>query len=151
MSTAAAPAKIVPKGKLANELIIEALVQKYQQHQPVYRQCADLAENHGVELSRKTLTTDVLACGELLRLVVAAQGAELVRGGYVQADETPVPVQTGEKTGRNHRGYFWEYSEPGGPVVFDFQMRWRTCTSASGKSDVKGRRVESSSKLATMP
>ena len=122
VATAAAPSKIVPKSKLANELIIEALVQKYQQHKPVYRQCADLAENHGVELSRKTLTTSVLACGEMLRLVVAAQGGELLRGGYLQADETPVPVQTGEKTGRNHRGFLWEYSEPGGPVVFEFRM-----------------------------
>jgi len=31
-------------------------------------------------------------------------------------------VQTGEKTGRNHRAFLWEYSVPGGPVVFDFQM-----------------------------
>ena len=56
--------------------------------------------------------------GALFRLVVAAQGEELLRGGYLQADETPVTVQTGEKTGRNHRGYLWEYSEPHGPVVF---------------------------------
>jgi hypothetical protein len=46
----------------------------------------------------------------------------LLRGNYLQVDETTVPVQTGEKTGRNHQAYLWEYSEPGGPVVFDFQM-----------------------------
>jgi hypothetical protein len=54
--------------------------------------------------------------------VVRAQAAELLRGAYVQADETTVPVQTGERTGRHHQAYFWEYSQPGGPVVFDFQM-----------------------------
>ena len=122
VATAPAPAKIVPKGKLANEFIIEALVQKYQQHLPVYRQCAALADNHGIELSRKTLTDALLAAGELLRPVVRAQAAELLRGAYVQADETTVPVQTGAKAGRNHRAYFWEYSQPGGLVVFDFQM-----------------------------
>lgn len=122
VATAPAPAQIVPKGKLANEFIIEVLVQKYQQHLPVYRQCAALADNQGIELSRKTLTDAILAAGELLRAVVRAQALELLRGAYIQADETTVPVQTGEKAGRNHRAYFWEYSQPGGLVVFDFQM-----------------------------
>lgn len=122
VATAPVPAQIVPKGKLSNEFIIEVLAQKYQQHLPVYRQCAGLAEDHGIELSRKTVTGAILAAGELLRAVTRAQAAELLRGSYVQADETTVPVQTGENSGRNHRAYIWEYSQPGGPVVFDFQM-----------------------------
>jgi transposase len=120
--TAAAPAQIIPKGKLSNEFIIEVLAQKYQQHQPVYRQCATLAEDHGIELSRKTLTDAILAAGGLLRAVVKAQQCELLAGGYIQADETTVPCQTPEKTGHNHRAYLWEYSVPGGLVVFDFRM-----------------------------
>lgn len=120
--TAPAPAQIVPKGKLSNEFIIEVLAQKYQQHTPVYRQQARLADNHGIELSRKTLTEALLASGSLLRAVVAAQKAELFAGGYLQADETTMPCQTPEKTGRNHRAYLWEYSAPGGVVIFDFQM-----------------------------
>lgn len=120
--TAPVPAQIVPKSKLANEFIIELVVQKYQQHQPIYRQQADLADNHRVELSRKTLTDAVLAAGGLLQAVVGAQKRELLAGGYLQADETPLPCQTGEKTGRNHKAYMWEYSVPGGIVIFDFQM-----------------------------
>ena len=120
--TAAVPAQIVPKSKLSNDFVIEVLAQKYQQHLPVYRQCATLADNHGIELSRKTLTDAILAAGGLLSAVVKAQAAELVAGSYLQADETTVPCQTPEKTGRNHRAYIWEYSVPGGPVVFDFQM-----------------------------
>jgi transposase len=122
VATAPAPAKIVPKSKLSNEFIIEALAKKYQQHMPVYRQCAVLSDNHGIDLSRATLTTGILAAGELLTAVVRAQAEELRKSSYLQADETPVPVQTGEKPGRNHRAYLWEYSQPGGPVVFDFQM-----------------------------
>lgn len=122
VATAAVPAQIVPKSKLSNELVIEVLAQKYQQHVPVYRQCAMLAADHHIELSRKTLTDAILAAGGLLRAVVRAQAAELVAGPYLQADETPVPCQTPEKTGRNHRAYIWEYGVPGGPVVFDFQM-----------------------------
>jgi len=120
--TAPAPARIVPKSKFSDEFILEALAQKYQQHLPVYRQCAVLADNHGLELSRATVTAGILAAGGLLTAVVRAQAAELRQGSYLQADETTVPVQTGEKSGRNHRAYIWEYSQPGGPVVFDFQM-----------------------------
>jgi transposase len=101
--TAPVPPRIVPKGKLADEFIIEILIQKYQQHTPVYRQNAALTDNHGLALDRKTLNDAILAAGELLRPVVGAQAAELLQGNYLQVDETTVPVQTGEKTGRNHQ------------------------------------------------
>jgi transposase len=122
VATAAAPAQIVPKGKLSNQFIIEVLVRKYQLHLPVYRQCAALAEDFGIELSRKTLTDAILAAGSLLGAVVRAQRLELLSGNYIQADETTMPCQTGEKTGRNHQAYVWEFSQPGGIVVFEFQM-----------------------------
>jgi transposase len=122
VATAPAPAQIVPKGKLSNEFIIEVLVRKYQLHLPVYRQCAALAEDFGIELSRKTLNDALLAAGELLRPVVGALRLELLAGAYIQADETTMPCQTGERTGRNHRAYIWEFSRPGGIVIFEFQM-----------------------------
>jgi transposase len=122
VATAAAPAQIVPKGKLSNEFIIEALVRKYQLHLPVYRQCAALSQDYGIELSRKTLTDAILAAGTLLGAVVRAQRSELLAASYLQADETTMPCQTGEKTGRNHRAYMWEFSQPGGIVVFEFKM-----------------------------
>jgi transposase len=122
VATAPAPAQIVPKGKLSNEFIIEVLVRKFQLHLPVYRQCAALVEDFGIELSRKTLNDAILAAGELLRPVVGALRLELLAGGYIQADETTMPCQTGERTGRNHRAYVWEFSRPGGIVIFEFQM-----------------------------
>jgi transposase len=122
VATAAAPAQIVPKGKLSNEFIIEVLVRKYQLHLPVYRQCAALSEDYGIDLSRKTLNDGILAAGSLLQAIVRAQQLELLAGGYIQADETTMPCQTGEKTGRNHRAYIWEFSRPGGVVNFEFQM-----------------------------
>jgi hypothetical protein len=62
-----------------------------------------------------------LAAGEWLWAVVRAQEVELLHGSYRQADETKVPVQTGEKAGRNHRAYFWEYSQPGGWSCLTFK------------------------------
>ena len=122
VATATAPSQIVPKGKLSNEFIIEVLVRKYQLHLPVYRQCAALSEDHGIDLNRKTLNDGILAAGSLLQSIVRAQRLELLAGEYIQADETTMPCQTGEKTGRNHRAFVWEFSRPGGIVNFEFHM-----------------------------
>lgn len=122
VATAPVPSQIVPKSKLSNEFIIEVLAQKYQQHFPIYRQCAVLAENYGIELSRKILSDAILAAGSLLGPVVKAQARELLKGGYIQADETTMPCQTEEKSGSNHRAFVWEFSRPEGVVVFEFHM-----------------------------
>ncbi len=47
---------------------------------------------------------------------------QLLAGSYIQADETPVDVQTHDGSGTNHQAYFWQYGTPGGMTVFDFQM-----------------------------
>jgi hypothetical protein len=47
---------------------------------------------------------------------------ELLRGTYIQADETPVDVQMHDGRGQNHQGYLWQYGTPGGGVVFDFRL-----------------------------
>jgi transposase len=47
---------------------------------------------------------------------------ELLAGDYIQADETPVGVQSPRVRGKNHQAYLWQYSRPGGAVVFDFRL-----------------------------
>ena len=46
-----------------------------------------------IELSRATLDGWVMRVGELLSPIAAAMGQELLKGDYIQADETPVDVQ----------------------------------------------------------
>ena len=117
-----AAARIVPGGKLSDAFLIDALLKKYQLHQPLYRQSQALWRDAKVEVSRSTLCDGVMAIGQLLLLVNAAQRDELLKLDYLQADETPVGVQSPEAKGRNHQAWQWQYSAPGGPVVFDFQM-----------------------------
>jgi len=47
---------------------------------------------------------------------------EVFGDGYLQADETPVGVKTPMVKRRSHRAYLFEYSQPGGVVVYDFRM-----------------------------
>jgi hypothetical protein len=58
----------------------------------------------------------------VLSPVVGAMRGELLASGYIQADETPVDVQTHDKRGKNHQAYLWQYGTPGSGTVFDFRM-----------------------------
>jgi hypothetical protein len=62
----------------------------------------DSGTDLGLKISRATLDAWVLKVGELLISMVAAMRRELISGTYIQADETPVEVQTRKGRGQNH-------------------------------------------------
>jgi transposase len=73
-----------------------------------------------VEIGRATLDGWVMRVGELLVPMVGAMRRDLLAASYIQADETPVPVQMHDRRGENHQAYLWQYGKPGGETVFDF-------------------------------
>jgi transposase len=116
------PVRIIEKGLASDRVVIDTVVSKYADHLPLFRQSAILLRETGIDLSRATLDGWVMRVGDLLRPITAAMGQELVSGTYIQADETTVGVQMHDNRGKNHQAYLWQYSRPGGPVVFDFRM-----------------------------
>lgn len=112
--------RIVEKGLASDRVIIETVVAKYSDHLPLYRQEAMIEREAGVEISRATLDGWVMRVGELLEPVVGAMRRDLLAASYIQADETPVPVQMHDHRGENHQAYLWQYGRPGGETVFDF-------------------------------
>ena len=120
--TAPLPSRIIDKSLVSDQVIINTVIAKYSDHQPLYRQSVILERETGIEISRATMTGWVMRVGELLLPIAGAMGRELLAGSYIQADETPVDVQTHDKRGKNHRAYLWQYGQPGGSVVFDFRM-----------------------------
>ena len=122
VATAPTPVRIAPKSIFSDETIISFLISKYADSVPLYRQRAILLRDLGIDLALSTINDAVLRVGELLIPIVAVMKCDLLAGNYIQADETYVGVQTDEKKGSNHTGYFWQYSAPGKGVVFDFEM-----------------------------
>jgi transposase len=120
--TAAVPERILAKSVLSDNVIIDLIVNKYCDAKPIYRQQATMRRDAGIELALSTLDDAVLNAGELLIPIAAAMKRELLAGTYIQADETPVGVQTHDKRGRNHQSYLWQYGSPGRGVIFDFRM-----------------------------
>jgi transposase len=112
--------RIVEKGLASDAVVINTVVAKYSDHLPLYRQAVMMEREAGVEIGRATLDGWVMRVGELLGPVVRAMRQELLSESYLQADETPVPVQMHDGRGENHQAYLWQYGKPGGETVFDF-------------------------------
>ena len=127
--TAPVPAPIIEKGLASDRVVIDAVIAKYCDHLPLYRQSAMFLRDAGVAISRVTMSGWMMRVGDLLAPVVAAMRREVLQGSYIQADETTVPVQRpGEKKGKNHQAYLWQFGSPvgcggrEGPVVFRFAL-----------------------------
>ena len=116
------PPRIIEKCLASDRIVIDTVISKYCNHTPLHRQSMILERDLGLEISRATLDGWVLKVGELLIPMVAAMRRELISGSYIQADETPVDVQTREGREKNHQAYLWQYSRPGGSAVFDFRL-----------------------------
>ena len=112
--------RIVDKELASDAVVINTVVAKYCDHLPLYRQAVMMEREAGVEIGRATLDGWVMRVGELLSPVVGAMRRDLLTASYIQADETPVPVQMHDGRGENHQAYLWQYGKPGGETVFDF-------------------------------
>jgi transposase len=122
VTTAAVPPRIIEKSLVSDRVILDTIIGKYCNHSPLYRQSVILLREAGIDISHATMCGWVMTIGEMLMPVVGAMRRELLAGRYIQADETPVDVQTHDGGGKHHQAYLWQYGTPGGGVVFDFRM-----------------------------
>jgi transposase len=122
MAMAELAPRIVEKGLASDAVVMQTVIAKYCDHLPLYRQQAMLEREAGVEISRATLDGWVMRVGEFLQPVVALMRQDLLRASYLQADETTVPVQMHDNRGADHQAYLWQYGQPGGETVFEFEL-----------------------------
>jgi transposase len=120
------PACILERSIATPALVAQILVAKYCDHLPLYRQESIYRTRHGVELSRQTMTQWVGVAADWLRLIYEAIGAEVLKGSYVQIDETPIRYLA-PGHGKTKQGYFWACHRPGAGVVF----HWHTSRAAT--------------------
>lgn len=112
------PARPIDKGIAEPGLLASVVVEKYMDHLPIYRQ-VQRYKREGIQLARSTLEGWVAQVAQLLEPLHERMGELVLDSGYVQADETPIPVQDpakGSNKGKTHRGYYWVYHAPIGDV-----------------------------------
>ena len=125
------PPQPIEQGMVGPGLLAQILVSKYEYHQPLYRQEKMFCQQFGVELSRKTMGCWVEQAAELLKPVYRSIREDLLRGNYLQADETPIRYLDPDVKGKSQQGYLWTYSRPGGDVLFE----WRVSRSREGPEE----------------
>lgn len=106
-------------------LIAYVVISKYQHHLPLFR-IESMSAQWGAALNRKTMVDWVRLAADWAEPIYKLMHAQLLRGQYVQCDETPVKfIDPDEKGGHAAQGYLWVVSAPGGDVVFDWRLSRR--------------------------
>jgi transposase len=111
--------RLIEKSIASPGLVSEIIVNKYCDHLPLYRQEKIFKERFGIELSRKTMSSWLAQTSSWLEPIYNLMCKEVVEGGYVQIDETPIRYLV---KGGTKQGYFWIYRDPSGNVIYD----WKT-------------------------
>jgi transposase len=128
---APAPARVVSGGFASAGLIAWALTAKYADHLPLYRQEKMLARWAGAQpgqtpVSRQNLCDWVGAATALLEPLVKRMKQDLLAGGYVQVDETPIRCNDPDlRDGQTTTGWLWALARPGGDAVFEWRASRR--------------------------
>ena len=133
-----APKRLVPGGFASAGLVAWALTAKYCDHLPLYRQ-EKMLTRWGAPISRQNLCDWVGAATAQLEPLVKAMKRELLAGGYVVVDETPIRCNDpGLRDGKATQGWVWAGTRPGGDVVFDWRLSRRHAEAERLLGDYRG-------------
>lgn len=136
---APAPARVVPGGYASAGLVAWVIVAKYVDHLPLFRQEKLFARwSGGALIARQTMMEWVRLAAEWLQPIYRLMQSELLAGGYVQMDETPIPCQDPDVPGKTVQGWLWMLGRPEGDVVFAWRMSRRHQEAAGLLHGYKG-------------
>ena len=107
--SAIAPPDLVPRGKLGHTLIVEALCDKYIEHQPIERQCLRY-ERAGVDIAPQTLGRSVAVAIDLLAPVSALICEQTRAPGLLGTDATSIPILDRDAPDGIRTGTMWAWT-----------------------------------------
>jgi transposase len=114
-----APARIIPKGLLAESALAWIVCAKYMDGLPLYRVAALLAR-FGGDLSRSTLAASVVRIGQAIQPVINLMQDYLLASDIVYGDETVVQVLKEPGRPAQRKSYLWTQMNGTGPPVVLF-------------------------------
>jgi transposase len=114
------PARLIPQSRLGLGLAVHILLSRFDDHLSFYRLEQQFRERHGVIIARQQMVQWVEHIAGLLRPIYERMWQQLLAGGYLQVDETPVRALDPDVEDNAARGYLWFYAVPHGDVILDF-------------------------------
>jgi transposase len=111
-----APARIIPKGLLAESALAWVVTSKYMDALPLYRQAA-LLGRFGGDLSRTTLAASIVRVGDAVQPIINLLRDHLLDADLIHADETTIQVlkEPGKKA--QTKSYLWAQATGSGPPI----------------------------------
>jgi transposase len=125
------PSQPISRGNAGPGLLSQLIIGKYCDHLPFYRQVQQF-KRLNVDLAESTLNGWFSSTCELLEPLYNKLRERVQKTSYLQADETPIPVQTKDKQGATHKGYLWVYHAILLKLVF---FDYRKTRSGEGPDD----------------
>ena len=115
------PSLAFPKSDLGPTLAAQICVSKFCDHLPLYRQ-VQIYKRAGLNTSDSTLGDWFAATATLLHPLGQVLRNTVLAEKYLQADESPIPVQYNHKKEAPRKGFQWVYYAPLiKTVLFDYQ------------------------------
>ncbi len=109
-----------PKCMAGASLVAHVAVQKYVDHLPLYRQ-SKIFRREQIDIPRSTLNGMINRAARLLQPLYLVLGKLILESGYLQADESSIPVLTTDKPGSAMKGCMLAKVAPEEKlVVFDY-------------------------------
>ncbi len=114
------PPRLIPQSRLGLGLAVHILLSRFDDHLSFYRLEQQFRERHGIVIPRQQMVRWTEQIAIWLRPVYDVMWRQILAGGYLQVDETPVRVLDPDVEGKAARGYLWFYAVPRGDVILDF-------------------------------
>ncbi|MDT0678729.1 IS66 family transposase [Autumnicola musiva] len=115
------PERVIEKGIPGAGLLASILVDKYQDHLPLYRQLQRFKRAE-IPIASSTLEGWTRQSLKIIDILYQHLLEDIRSKGYLQSDETPIKVMDPAKKGKTYQGYYWVHHCPiDGTVLFDYQ------------------------------
>ena len=105
------PSLPIPRGNAGPGLLAHLLISKFTDHLPFYRQVQQF-KRQDIDIAESTISGWFTASCRLLEPLYERLVKKVQQSSYLMADETPIPVQTKDKPGSTHKGFYWVYYAP---------------------------------------
>ncbi len=106
VKTAPLPPQPIPKSNASAGLLAHVVTAKYQDALPLYRQ-EQILKRSGIALGRNTLANWMIKCGTLVQPLLNLFNDQLLTGGIIHCDETPVQVLKEDQRSPQSKSYMW--------------------------------------------
>ncbi|YCM44740.1 IS66 family transposase [Verrucomicrobiaceae bacterium 227] len=119
---AKAPPTIIPGGFWLSDLLSEVICNRFLYHLPYDRQSKLYQSRHGVHLPKQTMSDGARHLADQCGVLIDLMKRDMLKCGYLRADETEAKYRDPDKPGTTGRGRFWLYKGLNGNVLFDWTL-----------------------------